>query len=253
MTPADALTALPDGLRKPLLEEYQRMVTDFRERRWLPSELSGGRFCEIVYTILEGYPGSYASAPKKPENFPHACAELQKRSVEPRSMRIAIPRLLPSIYEIRNNRNVGHVSGDIDPNHMDATFVLSSCNWVMAELVRVLHRVSSTEAAALIEQFTEQSLVLLWEVEDQTRRVLDTTLNLYDQILLLAGAAPVTLATLRAWTEHYSDAYLHTVLKHLHAKRFVEFNEKEGTVRLSPKGAIEASRIAGASLRKADA
>ena len=87
----------------------------------------------------------------------------------------------------------------------------------------------------------------------QTRRVLDTTLNVYDQILLLAGAAPVTLDRLRSWTEHDSDAYLHTALKHLHVKRFVEFNEKEGTVRLSPKGAIEASRIAGLSLRKADA
>ena len=167
MTPADALNALPDGLRKPLLEEYQSIATNFRERRWLPSELSGGRFCEIVYTILEGYPGAYTAAPKKPDNFPQACADLQKHSVEPRSIRVAIPRLLPSIYEIRNNRNVGHVSGDIDSNHMDATFVLSSCNWVMAELVRVLHQVSSIEAAALVEQFTEQSLVILWEVEDR--------------------------------------------------------------------------------------
>ena len=39
-----------------------------------------------------------------------------------------------------NNRNVGHVGGDVDPNHMDATGVLAQCNWVMGELVRARRR-----------------------------------------------------------------------------------------------------------------
>jgi hypothetical protein len=92
-------------------------------------------------------------------------------------------------------------------------------------------------------------LVVVWEVSEHTRRVLDTTLNLYDQVMLLVSLEPVTLETLHAWTEHYTDVYLRNVLKYLHAKRFVEFNEKEGTVKISSKGAIKASLIAGESLR----
>ena len=55
VTASAALSAVPSGLRLPLIAEYQSIVQNFLERRWLPSELSGGRFSEIVYTILDGF------------------------------------------------------------------------------------------------------------------------------------------------------------------------------------------------------
>ena len=123
--PADALNAIPAGLRTPLLKEYESIVQNYMERRWSPSELSGGLFCEIVYTILDGHAkGSYASKPTKPSNFVGACKKLESNTGVPRSFQILIPRLLPALYEIRNNRGVGHVGGDVDPNHMDAQAVL---------------------------------------------------------------------------------------------------------------------------------
>jgi len=60
----------------------------------------------------------------------------------PRSFQILIPRLLPALYEIRNNRGVGHVGGDVDPNYMDATMVVGAVKWIMGELTRVFHSVS---------------------------------------------------------------------------------------------------------------
>ena len=133
-TASSALSAIPSGLRTPLIAEYQSIVQNFLEHRWLPSELSGGRFSEIVYTILDGHAKSaYASSPKKPSNFKDACTKLESNSGVPRSFQILIPRLLPALYEIRNNRSVGHVGGDVDPNHMDSAAVLAMCNWVMCE------------------------------------------------------------------------------------------------------------------------
>jgi hypothetical protein len=143
MSVKSALSAIPDGLRSPLLAEYQSIVQNFAEHRWSPSELSGGKFCEIVFTILDGYAKSaYASAPKKPRAFDQACKLLENNSQVPRSFQILIPRLLPALFEVRNNRGVGHAGGDVDPNHMDAVFVLTSCNWIMAELVRVFQCVN---------------------------------------------------------------------------------------------------------------
>ena len=127
-----ALSAIPLGLRKPLIAEYQSIVQNFLEHRWLPSELSGGRFSEIVYTILDGHAKSaYPSSPKKPGNFKDACTKLENNTGVPRSFQILIPRVLPALYEIRNNRSVGHVGGDVDPSHMDSAAVLAMCNWVM--------------------------------------------------------------------------------------------------------------------------
>ena len=122
--PAQALAAVPSGLRHPLLKEYKSIVQNYMERRWSPSELSGGKFCEIVYTILDGHAkGAYAAKPSKPSNFVDACKKLENNAGVPRSFQILIPRTLPSLYEIRNNRGVGHVGGDVDPNHMDALAV----------------------------------------------------------------------------------------------------------------------------------
>jgi len=57
---------------------------------------------------------------------------------------------------VRNNRNVGHVGGDVDPNHMDAVAVMSMSNWIMGEIVRVFHRLPTTsEAQQLVDALAE--------------------------------------------------------------------------------------------------
>ena|SRR5215831_1318490 len=163
MSAQDALAAIPVGLRQPLLTEYQSIVQNYSEHRWSPSELSGGRFCEIVFTILEGHAsGNYAAAPSKPRDFVGACRRLEQNTHVPHSFQILIPRVLPALFDVRNDRGVGHSGGDVDPNHMDATFVLSSCNWIMAELVRVYHNLSTEEAQRLADTLVERRIPLIW-------------------------------------------------------------------------------------------
>jgi hypothetical protein len=233
-----ALTAIPLGLRKPLLDEYQTIVQNFLEHRWLPSELSGGRFSEIVYTILLGY-GSppYASAPSKPSNFVSACRALEGNTHVPRSFQILIPRMLPVLYEIRNNRNVGHIGGDVDPNHMDAVAVLSMCNWIMAELVRVFHGLSIPEAQKVVDTLAEVRMPVIW-TGGSVKRVLRPKLKLNEQLLLLtATSAPDVAATeLKEWTEYEDQKYFMRTLRDLHRKRLVEFTESTGRVQILPPG-----------------
>ncbi len=163
ITAATAFSALPAGLRDPLVAEYQTIVQNFMEHRWLPTELSGGRFSEIVYTILDGHAkGTYAAAPSKPGNFVLACRALENNGNVSRSFQILIPRLLPALYEIRNNRNVGHVGGDVDLNHMDAVAVLSMCNWIMGELLRVFHGLDIAEAQKVVDALAEMRAPAVW-------------------------------------------------------------------------------------------
>ena len=49
------LDSIPDRLREELLTSYSNIVNNFREHRWEPSELNGGKLCEVVETILKGY------------------------------------------------------------------------------------------------------------------------------------------------------------------------------------------------------
>jgi hypothetical protein len=49
------LGTVPTGLRKPLLDAFGEIVKNYRQGRWEPSELNGGKLCEVAYAILRGY------------------------------------------------------------------------------------------------------------------------------------------------------------------------------------------------------
>ena len=243
ISPSAVLAAIPAALRDPLLDEYKSIVQNFFERRWSPAELSGGKFSEIVYTILDGHArGAYESAPAKPLNFVAACRLLENNGAVPRSFQILIPRLLPALYEIRNNRGVGHVGGDVDPNHMDSTAVLANANWIMAELVRVFHTTSVSEAQDVVDALVEQRVPLVWEVAG-AKRILDPTLDLKDQVLVLlaSSSSAVSAADLLSWTEYRDRAYFIRTLRSLHSQRLVEFKESSGAVHLLPPGSVAIS------------
>lgn len=242
-----ALSAVPSGLRDPLLKEYQTIVQNFLEQRWLPSELHGGRFSETVYTILDGHAKkSYAAAPSKPANFPDACKKLESNKLPhvPHSFQILIPRMLPALYDVRNNRNVGHVGGDVDPNHMDAVAVLSMSNWIMGELVRVFHNLSVAEAQQLVDALAEVRLPAVWTGSHGVKRVLETDLKLHEKILLLAAVTPdVTSKDLREWIEYGDDAYVIRTIRKLHRDRQLEFTEKTDKVRILPPGTKSVEKL----------
>jgi hypothetical protein len=241
MDPKTAFSGIPDGLRQPLLGAFSEIARNFRERRWEPSELNGGKLCEIVYCILRGYvDGQAARRPHKPRNMVDACRDLENAdSVRfSRSIRIQIPRMLIALYEIRNNRGVGHVGGDVDPNHMDAKVVLEMAKWIMAELVRVFHNQTTREATEVVEALIERTIPVVWEV-DGRRRVLTQNLSKKDETLLLLYSAPagVREADLLSWVEHSNaSVYRRDVLKRAHRERLVEYQESSGQVWLSPVG-----------------
>ena len=239
INPSVALSPIPAGLREPLVDEYRSILQSFLEQRWLPSELSGGRFSEIVWSILDGHgKGTYPPTPSKPADFVGACRSLEKNAHEPRSFQILIPRLLPALYEIRNNRNVGHVGGDVDPNHMDAVVVVSICNWVMGELIRVFHNLTIAEAQKIVDALVEVRVPVVWS-DGNVKRVLRPELRLPDQILLLVSSCvpDVAVAELLEWTEFKNKKYFMRTLRKLHQTRLVEFTEPSDRVKLLPPGA----------------
>src|SRR5690606_11166325 len=112
---------------------------------------------------------------------------LENFSSMPRSFQILIPRMLPPLYEIRNNRNVGHVGGDVDSNLMDSNAVLAMCSWIMGELIRVLHNTSIEEAQKIVDFVSNRKIPLIWETEN-IKRVLNPKISLSNQILLLIAS-----------------------------------------------------------------
>jgi hypothetical protein len=241
---ARLLTVISSGLRDPLLETYREIAANFLEHRWGPSELEGGKFSEVVYTIVDGWlKGTFAARPSKPRDMRGACYSIESSvpsgKPEDRSMRILIPRMLPPLYEIRNNRNVGHVGGDVDPNQMDAITVYSITSWVMAELVRVFHGVSLKEAQEAVDALTERKLSLIWD-PGTTKRVLETSLKTSDQTLLLLHQSMswVDESHLLKSVEYSNSTKFRGILTKLHKERLIEYDKVTTRAKISPKGSL---------------
>jgi hypothetical protein len=242
---AKLLAGLPSNLRNPLLASFREIGANYVERRWEPSELNGGKFCEAVYSIVNGtISGTFPAKPSKPPDMVKACRALEglpadSTRVGDRSLRILIPRMLAPLYEIRNNRGVGHIAGEVDPNYLDATAVYGMASWVLAELVRIFHAASISEAQESVDALIERKLPLVWEIGN-VRRVLDPKMPTGDQVLVLLYGEPGWVAgkELARWVEYKSASMFRTrVLNPLHKARLIEHDSASSSAHISPLGA----------------
>jgi hypothetical protein len=243
IAPADAFKSLPSGLRDDLLDAYNEIVKTFAERRWEPAELNGGKLCEAAYTIVRGLAdGNFPGRSNKPRNIVAACHGMEQETAQPRSVRVQIPRMIVALYEVRNNRGVGHAGGDVDPNEMDATAVLYMSKWLVAELVRVLHGLRTTEATEIVEALIERQVALVWS-SGHKKRVLRPGLTWKQNtlLLLLSETSEVAEADLFRWIEHTSLAvYRRDVLRPGHKQRLWEYDDATWRIHLLTPG-IEAA------------
>jgi hypothetical protein len=235
----EAFAQLPDQLRADLLESFEEMVRNYSEGRWGAAELDGAKLCEAALSICQGLcTGAMPARAQKPSNIVRACQALEKHTSAPRSIRIQVPRMVMALYEVRNNRNVGHLGGDVDPSHMDATYVVHASKWIVAELVRVLHQLPVDEAAQLVEALVERQVPLVWMVGGR-RRVLDARMGNTDKALVLlhGRTGPVHEADLADWVEHNTLSHFRRdVLKPLHKKKLIEYSAAERMAVISPLG-----------------
>ena len=250
LAPEDAFNGLPTTLRDDLLSAFNEIVKNYREHRWEPSELNGGKLCEAAYTIVKGWleGGNYPARAEKPKPFPQICWDIEKKYQQvpnSRSARVLIPRMMIGLHDIRNNRGVGHAGADIDPNHMDSTVVLYTSKWIMAELVRLLHTLSTEEATAIVDGLIEREVAWVWTHGDK-KRVLRTGMTWKQQtlVILLTEAGEVAEADLFRWLEHSAlPSFRKDVLKQLHKARLIEYDTAARTIRLLPPGVTAAEAL----------
>jgi hypothetical protein len=168
-----------------------------------------------------------------------ACAALENASTTfPRSVRIQIPRMLVALYEIRSNRSVAHVGGDVNPNHMDAVCVVEISKWLMCELVRIFHSVSTEDATAAVDRLVERTHPLVWRIGENLR-VLSPDMSMKDKtlVLLYQGQGSVDERELLRWVEHSNGTvFRRDVILIAHKGKLLEYDRARKTVQISPLG-----------------
>ena len=191
---------LPEDLTTALLDEYEENKRRYFLADYAPSAVNGGRFCEAVTRIIQ-FLGKDPHIPLDREiKVESALAKIENDTTLQEGLRLHIPRAVRLIYGVRNKRNTGHLKGGIDPSLQDATIVVGVLDWILAELVRVVHGVSAEGAQELITGIVTKEVPLVAVYNGKP--VLLRDLKHLDHLLVVlywANSESVTRAELRAW------------------------------------------------------
>lgn len=121
---------------------------------------------------------------------------------------------------------------------MDATYVLASCSFVMAELIRVFHGCSTLEAQSTVDALVERKVPLVWEFGGG-KRVLSPKMLASDKVLLLLYSEPswVQIADLFDWARYSNKSQFDTrVLAPLDKKALIELDLRRRRCLITPLG-----------------
>lgn len=233
---------IPQELTTELLHSYNNALNEYSRQNWkhLINELA--QFNEITYRIIEFLlTGSYTSLNDKLPIFNEKI--LMKWETIPNkeeNIRIIIPRVLYSMYCIRNKRGAIH-KNNISPNKMDANILLYDSKWILAELFRICSKLSIEESQKIINFIINQEIDLLWHINDKSR-ILNPKLKCNEQILvLLYSNNTMCVNDLIKNIEYSNKSIFKTILRSLHKNRLIEYDGINCTI--SPKGSKQAEQI----------
>ncbi|WP_156967418.1 hypothetical protein [Geoglobus ahangari] len=228
---------IPEILLQKLEEVYNKLKQNFWLGKYEECLEKIGKFVEVSIRVLEHITtGNFTSFEeelsisdtlKKFENLP--------KNDFPDSVRILIPRVLYSLYTFRSKRGGAHIKG-INPNHIDATYVVSACDWIVAELIRLYHTGDEKEVWDLINSLVDKKVPVLEEFGEDIK-ILDTSLLVPDKILLiLYRKYPqyVSKKDLKRWVPTKSPSHIPTTLKNLDKRGLIYV--KRDLVKLTIKG-----------------
>lgn len=217
----------PEELVRELIQAYSELKRNFSLGLFKPSELEGGFFVEVVRRIIEiELFSKFIPIGKNLRNFNDNEMRRYEEANGDETFRLHIPRVLKSIYNLRNKRGVGHLS-KVSPNLMDSTLIVSSCNWVLAELIRLNSDLPPHECQSLIDSIVEKELPLIFD-NGEVQRVLRPGAPIRDQVLILLyhNNNVLSVSKLLRYTEYKNTSrFKQNVLKSLHTSRFIEFHK----------------------------
>jgi len=115
---------------------YRKSVDQFQLGEWEDSIAKGGKFVEAVLKALWAYVGEPVPTGKTFKAGSIIDGLANKPATVDDSIRLTIPRACRLVYDIASNRGGRHDAGEVDPNQMDASVVLATCSWILAEMLR---------------------------------------------------------------------------------------------------------------------
>ena len=236
----------PPELTLGLLSAYKNALFEARKHNWQYVGNEIGQFVECSRRVIEfKLSTKFTPLTEKLPIFNNSVLDSWEKipkTIACESYRIIIPRVLYSMYCIRNKRGMIHKSS-INPNSLDASQLIASQKWVLAEMIRLESNLSFHETEKIIQLITSKEIDILWQVEETgIRRVLNVRMRAKEKVLILLYIENCqTENSLKTSIEYSNSSMFHKLILSLHKDRLIEY--AEGKCILSPLGVEQAETL----------
>lgn len=228
-----------------MLRHYADEVSEYQTSHWEKALTKVGKFVEAVLKALFEFIGETLPAERgfKVDNIINKLKDKPQDTYDD-SIRILIPRACRFIYDIASNRGGRHDPGEIDPNEMDAGISISTCSWILAEMIRLSQKgvVDIEEAKTLVDSLIERKYPFIEDVEGRV-------------YFHIADTSATDIALLALAHQHPQRLTKQALLDTIKLNRFSNENAQKAVQRISPfidndgNGLL---RLLSTGLKKAD-
>lgn len=168
-----------------LLREYDTAKRAHFLQDWEKSILHAGKFSELSLAVVKNIVDK-TNVNLDAIHFDKLFGEFMNRkkvTAEDDILLLSIPRAAASIYCIRNKKRVAHVKS-IDPNLVDSAYCVSTCDWILSQLVMLYMDCNPEDLSSLIFSFTEKQVPFVEQFEDGSLVVLKDNLGFKEHLLI---------------------------------------------------------------------
>lgn len=237
------LSAISPPLPRPLSELLVDSFLDLKreaQARTTPNSATPGKFIEYFVHALQFLESGSCEQALKVDEYLRA---LESRPTQlDEGLRLCSSRIARSVYTLRNKRNIAHI-GRVDSNTYDRIFIFHSAQWLMAELVRCVTRVSMSESGALIEQITAPVTPAIDSNSDRPLVLGDFSATEEATVLLRhAHPGPMTMRQLLRSMDRRDGSTVRRAVRSLWKAKHVD-GEPAAGYRLTPTGLASAEAL----------
>lgn len=176
---------VPELLVDSLIRASDELADNYAAGHLRPAELNGSDFAEATFRILQHLSqGRYTPLNRSLPRVDNLLEQFERSQLDD-SLRVHVPRVLNTIYDIRNRRGVAHLPAGVSANRSDAELVLTNAKWVIAELIRLFHTMTHEDAQRLVDTFAVTRPVLVEVFDGEPRIVARADLSLPQKVLVL--------------------------------------------------------------------
>ena len=165
-----AVDAFPEDHQPYMQEIFEHLSEMLKAERlsdWEKVGVRAGKFCEATASYIQALGDEKLDGKiSKPRNMVAACKAFESFGNLTRPIRIQVPRVIVSVYELRNNSGFAHVTSERVGLEGDSKLISQSLRWCFAVLCDANSAMKSNEIDLVVEILSNPIVGAVWRHGD---------------------------------------------------------------------------------------